>query len=506
MSDVVSKVWRCLRGLAARLALAATSLLLFCVAAELIFRAFVAPPELFELREGVYVHSLPLLNGREVLVPSWPERPPMQEEKAPNELRVFVFGESSVYGAPFHPVATAPAMLKDLLQERYPDRKVSVANMGRGSAYTLDSYYYMVAFERFEPDVMVFYQGTNDRFDYDAELCAPVHYPRAYAFYRWLVERSRLLWAVRAYGPQYLRAGRSGEAGSSYPDGMPREPKCGHAEGFVGWARILMETAQEMGATAVAATVVRSDLTDLLHEELNSNPNRDQEAFVAALSEQYREVLACLVTDACDLAGLLRRRVGKKLATDMRLPLRMLGGSSLPEVMRPSLSKINVAWKHVAKERGAILVDFSAALLRRGGSGFFVPPLIVDEVHLCLDGYWYLAHMLSEAVAAALDGRDAPADSSEELPPPRGDVYRKLLDERKDLSLGYCAELRAHAELYLESRRLLFGARLMKAVAEECDDAEARSYLAWLRTRIAAKGGSPPVEGPGAGPAEGESP
>ena len=251
MSDVVSKVWRCLRGLAARLALAATSLLLFCVAAELIFRAFVAPPELFELREGVYVHSLPQLNGREVLVPSWPERPPMQEEKAPNELRVFVFGESSVYGAPFHPVATAPAMLKDLLQERYPDRKVSVANMGRGSAYTLDSYYYMVAFERFEPDVMVFYQGTNDRFDYDAELCAPVHYPRAYAFYRWLVERSRLLWAVRAYGPQYLRAGRSGEAGSSYPDGMPREPKCGHAEGFVGWARILMETAQEMGATAV---------------------------------------------------------------------------------------------------------------------------------------------------------------------------------------------------------------------------------------------------------------
>jgi len=140
-----------------KLLLLTGSLITSALVLEGLARVIAGSPAPWRVREGVYHHSLPVLfsGPSPVEIPS-PQEPVsfLPEKKKPEELRVMVFGESSVQGAPWDLDVSAPAMLYDLLAERLPARTVKVVNMGRGAAMTLDSFYYLLAMRRFSPDII----------------------------------------------------------------------------------------------------------------------------------------------------------------------------------------------------------------------------------------------------------------------------------------------------------------------------------------------------------------
>ena len=121
-----------------KVALAASSLALTLLVLELVARLTMPGHAPVLLRDGIYLNALPLATG---VAPSslaeLPEGDPLPEDKRPGELRIFVFGESSVEGVPLGARASAPTMFHDLLVDVYPDRDITVVDsrnvsMGQG--------------------------------------------------------------------------------------------------------------------------------------------------------------------------------------------------------------------------------------------------------------------------------------------------------------------------------------------------------------------------------------
>ena len=103
--------------------------------AELSTRLLVAPPAPILLRDGIYVSQLPLVSGRDTVAwLSGGDHPPLSTAKRDGEIRIFVFGESSVQGSPWEYPGSPPTMLYDQLHSRFPGRDLTVVNMGRGAA------------------------------------------------------------------------------------------------------------------------------------------------------------------------------------------------------------------------------------------------------------------------------------------------------------------------------------------------------------------------------------
>ncbi len=226
----------------------------------------------------MYHHSLPVVNGLKYGVSvrrDGRDRLPRAADE--DEVRVFVFGESSVQGSPWTPHESPAAMLRDQLAPRLGDRRLTVVNMGRGSAMTLDTYYYLLAARRYAPDVVIFYQGTNDLFD-GFEGCLPANHPTLHRLWRAAVRHSRLLWGVRVHGPSSLRRAASSTSRNS-PSGPAR---CSTPDGFEAWVSILVETAQATGAEVIVTT-----------------PIADVAAYIEAFDRRYAEQR--LHTDYCGL-------------------------------------------------------------------------------------------------------------------------------------------------------------------------------------------------------------
>ncbi|MDX2130268.1 MAG: tetratricopeptide repeat protein [Chloroherpetonaceae bacterium] len=82
--------------------------------------------------------------------------------KAPNSLRVFVFGESSVAGYPYPYSVSFPAYVQRALEMQYPSRKVEVINLGMAAICTETIKDFFAAALEQKPDVLVFYNGHNE--------------------------------------------------------------------------------------------------------------------------------------------------------------------------------------------------------------------------------------------------------------------------------------------------------------------------------------------------------
>ena len=299
-----------------RASLGLGSLVLVGLTLELIVRVCVTPLSPWSVREGVFHHSLPVGSGFATALPEPPEGSyPLPEEPRGDELRVFVFGESSVRGTPWSLAISAPAMLRDMLASRFPGRRVSVVNMGRSGAMTIDSYYYLVAAARFEPDVIVFYQGTNDEYDVGFEICLPGTHPRLHAVWRWMVERSRLLWAVRALGPAWVRsfAGGGRELGDF---ARPWEgERCPKGAVFRAWTRGLVDRALGTGAQVIVAGPTRSDVSGLEYSQMRAHRGRDLGTVVDELPAIYRRTVLCALQRTCRLGELYEELVDLQART-----------------------------------------------------------------------------------------------------------------------------------------------------------------------------------------------
>jgi len=86
----------------------------------------------------------------------------LSPEKAPNEFRIFTYGESTMHGSQYGPTASPARWLGMYLKDYLPDKKIEVTNfarIGRGSEFTYDTFKQTLFYK---PDLAIFYLGHND--------------------------------------------------------------------------------------------------------------------------------------------------------------------------------------------------------------------------------------------------------------------------------------------------------------------------------------------------------
>jgi lysophospholipase L1-like esterase len=86
-------------------------------------------------------------------------------EKAPGELRIVTLGGSSTVGNRNHDEDTYPRVLETLLQERFPEREISVINAAAGGYTTIESLgYFQTRMVHYRPDIVLVMHAWNDMY------------------------------------------------------------------------------------------------------------------------------------------------------------------------------------------------------------------------------------------------------------------------------------------------------------------------------------------------------
>ncbi|MFA6317864.1 MAG: SGNH/GDSL hydrolase family protein [Elusimicrobiota bacterium] len=407
----------------------------------------------------MFVNTLPLVNGWDrVRRYEELERPSsLSERKEPGEVRVFVFGESSVAGSPWGPEMSSPAMLMDSLAGKVGRSKLTVVNMGVEASTTMDAYYYLISIRKYEPDFIIFYLGSNNRYDADLEMCLPANLPAVHAGWRFLVERSRLLAFLRIMGPVKLVQG----AGWEERLRIFGKPRCDPEAGLQAWTDILVETATGMGAAVVATSPALNVLFYFENDNVYPTVDWTHKRFYESLDPDYRTLLRCFLSPACDDDEGLRAALYSK---------ERLEREGSPDTRALGMGR---AWARSAARYGADYVDFRRILADISRVGKPASPLIFDEVHLSLEGNWLLA----EQWRARIEGRISSSGSStppRTSPPDLSESYRRLSYPHERILLEQGVD-------YLCRKNPLFAYPLLKQAADRFGNKSAALLIQWLR-------------------------
>ncbi len=84
-------------------------------------------------------------------------------KKRKREVRIMLIGASNIWGMMAPDNGTIPARIEQQLQQRYPDVKISVLNLGV-EAYAFNRMRYLLYyfFNRLQPDMVIFFIGSGD--------------------------------------------------------------------------------------------------------------------------------------------------------------------------------------------------------------------------------------------------------------------------------------------------------------------------------------------------------
>ncbi len=463
--------WRKKAALALGSFLATALLLELC--ARLVFA--VAPSTPWHVRDGVYHHSLPVVNGHRYAIPEEREGR-LRRTPVDGEVRIAVFGESSVQGAPWGLDASPPAILYDLLAPRLEGRTLTVINMGRGSTTMLDAYYYLLATAPYRPEYVIFYQGTNDNL-LGFEACLPVRHPWVHAVWRAAVSRSRLLWGLRVRGPDLLRgADRNRGPG---PSGQPGG--CDTNDGRRRWIATLLDTAVDTGAQVIVATPTRHDLAGVeIAQSMRpgAGPLADG---LAAFDPEYLALLRCSLDEGCVLGDV----VSEIVAADP---------DPAPDSIAYRLSwwprdtdTLGAQWRSEAESRGIPVIEWHQLLRESAPDHVVATPPLADVVHLSIDGYATLASTWARTVEALHRGEPAPALTTDDLTTPDTARYHDHIDTAGTASRrsnGYCLLSRDEAGRWLSVSSLVIASSFLRTAWEGCADRESGLMLGWLRTQV----------------------
>jgi lysophospholipase L1-like esterase len=350
---------------------------------------------------------------------------------------------------------------------------VTVLNLGRTSSFALDTWYYLVGTARYRPDVVVFYLGMNDRYDLDREACLPATHPTLHGAWRWMVERSRLLWLTRVYLPRL--AGGPGSGADVTGSEREQPLRCDPDRAFQAWTDVLVETATRHGARVVVATPVFSCLAPLDRDFAGAHRGVAPGEALASADGPYRRALACLLAAGCDLGAVDLGPDG--LGGLVEAGLRVVAAAASPALVKPPDELRGAAWKRSAAAFGATLVDFAAALRAISPGHRLGPPHLVDSVHLSPTAYGLLARQVARAI---LDGqRSGPGAATgpvASLPDGAGEPVLAVQDPTEV------------ALTYARARQFLTAAILAGQPAAAANP-RARLLLGWLRRGLGGPSG-----------------
>jgi lysophospholipase L1-like esterase len=346
----------------------------------------------------------------------------LRRDKPADGLRVFVLGESSVFGFPFGPDLAFARFLGDRLTAAFPGRTVEVAN---GGVPAVASWHVRRILEQevvhYAPDVVIVYMGHND-------WCVPA--PAAAPTLPQALARSRLYqlatvagarWRRWRYGPldeQRLRAtndpfgyARLRARGLQH---LSRRDQAELSARFAENLRAVVRGAQRAGARVLVATVGQN-LRDFSpgasrHRRGISPAARARWAALAAAGRRSLEDGDCPAALTAlrrarrldprpAIAHYLRGRCLDRLGRFGRARAAYRLASDLDEVPMGARTSTNAIIARVAAETGAQLVDVASAMARESPHGLVGEELFFDHVHPTIAGHVAIARQLARALA-----------------------------------------------------------------------------------------------------------
>ncbi len=447
----------------AKLLLAVAALLFVVVPLEIAARSYANgfPPR--ALRGGAYEGMLPLCTG--LIPPSLDPVSPvtarrsLSRDKPEGQLRIFVFGESSMFGSPYGPEISAATQLYDLLAEAVPDRDIVVVNMGRPGSVIVNTYYHLLEVERYDPDILIFSLGINDGLFFPGEECLAVRHQGLHRAWLSLAERIRFLWVTRVFAPSLL---------SMAPTQSGNVASC-PVTSFPYWTDMLVARASEMAAHVVVTSPVRSDAYAGEDWKVYSSA----EDPIANRTDAYLALVACQLDATCDFMARFYEAVEllPPETPDPDLDQRLQDNDE-------ALDGLAAAWRDAASAHGATFVDFRTSLTEASPGGRLIGRYFADEIHLTVAGHGFLARHWLHAVAPHV-GFEPP---TEPLVPP---TPEELTPYHGVVTLDPMVGMRN----YLRSGFVLTSVPGLQDLAATCwrDDCTARDEavltLDWLRWR-----------------------
>lgn len=91
-----------------------------------------------------------------------PSQDVFPQRKEPGTVRIFAFGESSALGYPYLYNASFSALLKDRLEETFPDTPVEMINFGVTAITSFTVLEFVEEAVQYEPDALLIYTGHNE--------------------------------------------------------------------------------------------------------------------------------------------------------------------------------------------------------------------------------------------------------------------------------------------------------------------------------------------------------
>lgn len=467
------------------LSISVLSFISFVLVLELVTRIMMRAHAPVQLREGIYVNTLPLVTGvaPPSLLGSFPKGKRLPEKKRNGELRIFVFGESSVQGVPLDANASAPTMLYDMLAKAYPRRTITVVNMGRTASISANVHYYLLYAKRFRPDFILFYMGMNDGGGMSGEQCWPVSRPQLHKTWRWLMSKSCLLWSVRVFGPPFLWSLKSPEKiGKGQEWNCPLDP-------FPHWTDLLVKTAASTGANVMVTAPVQSAVSCI--EPQNDSTSGEFEK--PSLPASYKKLLVCRLTDKCDFIAMFKdyihyawKNVTLNVLYDPKASLDA-NKTVLFKHYKHNLKNKGNAWRTAARRYGADFIDFRSALEKASSHEVLADKFFADEIHLKPEGYYYLSGFWFERIKSKLDG----TASQDPRIPTSKDVkaYYNAVD------IKYAGTFTSMSMNYLMRGWYLTAIPGIEMISKQCPggkcDERAAIALGWLRQKVGLNPGVP---------------
>src|SRR5262245_48653390 len=353
-----------------------------------------------------------------------------RRDKPANGLRVFVVGESSVFGFPFGPELAFSRFLGDRLAAAFPDRTVEVVNAG---VPAVGSWHVRRLVEQeivgYRPDVVVIYTGHNDWVHPPPRTvsCVRRALSRLRLFQLTVVANSRwrrwtggaiderllradAVWGYlrqRARGQLSLSRGEESELTARFVENLSATVRAAQQAG----ARVLLASlAQNFRDFPPGASRHRHGITTearglwrRLADDAAGRMQGGDTAGALALLDRARgldprpAVGAYLRAQCLDRLG----RRGKARAAYRR-------ASDLDEVPLGARSSFNAAIARVAAEAGAQFVDIAGGLARESPHGLVGRELFFDHLHPTIAGHVAIARVLAPSLGAPATGYSWP--------------------------------------------------------------------------------------------------
>ena len=123
-----------------------------------IFRPFAANPAYLEINPKLGERYFPGKNTR----PAVAQSNIMLKEKPKDLYRIFTLGASTTAGYPYLYNGTFPAILKQMLKNKYPNKQLEVINLAMPAVTSYAVREIALHLREYDPDMLIIYAGHNE--------------------------------------------------------------------------------------------------------------------------------------------------------------------------------------------------------------------------------------------------------------------------------------------------------------------------------------------------------